>query len=99
MTTTQDKDPRQVILRPIISERSYDLINHNRYTFEVAKTANKVEIGQAVESIFDVKVLSVNTINVSGKRKRVRYAWGYTRSWKKAIVTLAEGNTIEAFGV
>ncbi|MCL2150616.1 MAG: 50S ribosomal protein L23 [Coriobacteriia bacterium] len=92
------KDPRQVILRPIISERSYDLINQNRYTFEVAKTSNKVEIGQAIESIFDVKVLKVNTINVRGKPKRVRYAKGYTRSWKKAVVTLAEGDTIEAFG-
>jgi large subunit ribosomal protein L23 len=93
------KDPRQVILRPIISERSYDLINDNRYTFEVAKQANKIEIGQAIEEIFDVTVLRVNTLNVSGKPKRVRYAKGLTRSWKKAIVTLAEGDTIEAFGV
>jgi large subunit ribosomal protein L23 len=93
------KDPRQVILRPIISERSYDLVNDNRYTFEVAKQANKIEIGQAVESIFDVRVLKVNTLNVTGKPKRVRYAKGYSRSWKKAIVTLAEGDTIEAFGV
>ena len=93
------KDPRQVILRPIISERSYDLVNDNRYTFEVAKQANKIEIGQAVESIFDVRVLKVNTLNVTGKPKRVRYAKGYSRSWKKAIVTIAEGDTIEAFGV
>jgi large subunit ribosomal protein L23 len=93
------KDPRQVILRPIISERSYDLIEQNRYTFEVAKQASKIEIGQAVESIFGVTVLKVNTMNVSGKPKRVRYAKGTTRSWKKAIVTLAAGQTIEAFGV
>ena len=93
------QDPRQVILRPIVSERSYDLINLNRYTFEVAKQANKIEIGQAVESIFGVTVLKVNTMNVSGKPKRVRYAKGMTRSWKKAIVTLREGDTIEAFGV
>jgi large subunit ribosomal protein L23 len=93
------KDPRQVILRPIITERSFDLINDNRYTFEVAKQANKVEIGQAVAAIFDVTVLKVNTISVSGKPKRVRYAKGYSRSWKKAIVTIAEGETIEAFGV
>lgn len=92
-------DPRQVILRPIISERSYDLINDNHYTFEVAKQANKIEIGKAVETIFGVKVLNVNTMNVKGKPKRVRYAKGYTRSWKKAIVTIAEGDTIEAFGV
>ncbi len=93
------KDPRQVILRPIISERSYDLIEQNRYTFEVAKQASKIEIGQAIESIFSVTVLSVNTMNVTGKPKRVRYAKGTTRSWKKAIVTLKEGDTIEAFGV
>jgi large subunit ribosomal protein L23 len=92
-------DPRQVIIRPIISERSYDLINLNRYTFEVAKTANKIEIGQAVEAIFDVKVVKVNTMNVNGKPKRVRYAKGLTRSWKKAVVTLAEGDSIEAFGL
>ena len=93
------KDARQVILRPIISERSYDLINASRYTFEVAKQANKIEIRQAVEEIFKVKVLKVNTMNVTGKPKRVRFAKGVSRSWKKAIVTLAEGETIEAFGV
>ena len=93
------EDPRQVILRPIISERSYDLINANQYTFEVAKQANKIEIGQAIKEIFGVTVLSVNTLNVKRKPKRVRYAKGYTRSWKKAIVTIAEGETIEAFGV
>jgi large subunit ribosomal protein L23 len=93
------KDPRQVVLRPIITERSFDLINDNRYTFEVAKQANKVEIGQAVATIFGVTVLKVNTISVKGKPKRVRYAKGYSRSWKKAIVTIAEGETIEAFGV
>jgi len=93
------KDHRQVILRPIISERSYDLINNNHYTFEVAKQANKIEIRQAVEAIFGVTVLKVNTMSVKGKPKRVRYAKGYTRSWKKAIVTIAEGESIEAFGV
>ncbi len=93
------QDPRQVILRPIVSERSYDLIGDNRYTFEVAKQANKIEISQAVESIFGVTVLKVNTMSVKGKPKRVRYAKGYSRSWKKAIVTLAEGETIEAFGI
>ncbi|MDR3136189.1 MAG: 50S ribosomal protein L23 [Coriobacteriales bacterium] len=92
------KDPRQIIIRPIISERSFDLINNNRYTFEVAKTANKIEIRQAVERIFDVNVLNVNTMSVKGKPKRVRHAKGYSRSWKKAIVTLATGDSIEAFG-
>ena len=93
------KDPRQIILRPIISERSYDLINENQYTFEVIKQANKIEIGKAVEDIFGVTVLRVNTMNVKGKPKRVRFAKGYTRSWKKAIVTIADGQTIEAFGI
>jgi len=93
------KDPRTVIIRPIITELSYDMIGDNRYTFEVAKRANKIEIGKAVEDIFNVKVLSVNTMNVRGKPKRVRYAQGYSRSWKKAIVTLAEGDRIEAFGI
>jgi len=92
-------NPYQIILRPIISERSYDLLNENRYTFEVAKTANKVEISQAIEAIFDVKVIKVNTMNVRGKPKRVRYVKGYTRSWKKAVVTLAAGDSIEAFGI
>jgi large subunit ribosomal protein L23 len=93
------EDARQVILRPIISERSVDMIADNRYTFEVAKQASKIEIGHAIEAIFDVKVKKVNTLNVSGKPKRVRFAKGTTRSWKKAIVTLHEGETIEAFGV
>jgi large subunit ribosomal protein L23 len=92
-------DPRQVIVRPIISERSVDLIADNRYTFEVAKQASKIEVRQAVEEIFDVRVLKVNTMRVSGKPKRVRYAKGYTRAWKKAIVTIQEGDIIEAFGV
>lgn len=91
------KDPREVIIRPIITEHSYDMMDENVYTFEVAKDANKVEIGQAVEAIFDVKVLKVNTLNVKSKPKRVRYHMGDTRTWKKAMVTLAEGDTIEIF--
>lgn len=93
------KDPREVILRPIISERSYDLMEQNRYTFEVAKEASKIEIGQAIESIFDVTVTKVNTMNVTGKPKRVRYQKGTTRSWKKAIVSLKAGDSIELFSV
>jgi large subunit ribosomal protein L23 len=93
------EDPRQVVLRPIISERSVDMIADNRYTFEVAKQASKTEVRAAIEEIFDVRVTKVNTMRVSGKPKRVRYAKGYSRSWKKAIVTLREGDTIEAFGV
>ncbi|MCL1798015.1 MAG: 50S ribosomal protein L23 [Eggerthellaceae bacterium] len=91
------KDPREVIIRPIISEHSYDMMSANCYTFEVAKTSNKVEIAQAVEAIFNVKVVKVNTLNVKAKPKRVRYQIGKTRTWKKAMVTLKEGDTIELF--
>ena len=91
------KDPREVIIRPVITEHSYDMMADNCYTFEVAKTANKVEIAQAVEAIFDVKVTKVNTLNVKSKPKRVRYQAGRTRTWKKAMVTLAEGDSIELF--
>ena len=92
-------DAREIIIRPVISEHSYDLMAHNRYTFEVAPSANKIEIAQAVEEIFNVKVTNVNTVNVKAKPKRVRYQLGKTRTWKKAIVTLAEGDTIELFSV
>lgn len=91
------KDPREVIIRPVISEHSYDMMGDNTYTFEVAKTANKVEIKQAVEAIFEVTVVKVNTLNVKAKPKRVRAQKGLTRTWKKAMVTLKEGDTIEMF--
>ena len=91
-------DPREIIIRPIISEHSYDLMEDNKYTFEVHKDANKIEIAKAIEAIFDVKVTKVNTLNVKPKPKRMRYQEGKTRSWKKAIVTLKEGDTIELFG-
>ncbi|MCR9035754.1 50S ribosomal protein L23 [Tractidigestivibacter montrealensis] len=86
-----------VIIRPVVSERSYDLMEQGKYTFEVAKKARKEEIAEAVEKLFNVHVLKVNTINVRGKAKRVRYQVGMTRSWKKAIVTLAPGEQIEIF--
>ena len=89
------KDPREVIIRPIISEHSYEGMENNVYTFEVAKSANKIEIAQAIEAIFDVKVVKVNTINV--KPKRLRQQPGRTRTWKKAMVTVAEGDQIEIF--
>ncbi len=87
----------EVIIRPVVSERSYDLMEQGKYTFEVAKKAPKEEIRDAVEQIFGVHVTSVNTINVKPKTKRVRYIAGKTRSWKKAIVTVAEGESIEIF--
>ena len=91
------KDPREIIIRPIITEHSYDMMEMNKYTFEVAKDSNKIEIAKAIEEIFDVKVKKVNTLNVKPKTKRVRYKAGKTRTWKKAMVTLAEGDTIELF--
>ena len=93
------KDPREVIIRPVITEHSYDMMAANCYTFEVAKDANKIEIAKAIEEIFKVKVVKVNTLIVKPKPKRVRQQPGFTRSWKKAMVTLAEGDTIELFGV
>ena len=87
-----------VIIRPIVTERSLDLMSNNKYTFEVAANAPKEEIADAIEKIFDVKVVKVNTMWVKPKTKRVRYVAGQTRRWKKAIVTLAEGDTIEVFG-
>jgi large subunit ribosomal protein L23 len=69
----------------------------NCYTFEVHKSASKTQIGQAVEAIFNVKVVKVNTMNVAGKPRRVRYSTGKTKNWKKALVTLKEGDKIEIF--
>ena len=92
------KDPRDVIIAPVVSEKSYALIEQNVYTFVVHNDAAKPEIRNAIEEIFGVKVVRVNTLTVKPKTKRVRYVAGKTRSWKKAIVTLAEGDTIEVFG-
>ncbi|MGN0055302.1 MAG: 50S ribosomal protein L23 [Atopobiaceae bacterium] len=86
-----------VIIRPVITERAYDMMEQGKYTFEVARTAPKEEIRDAVEKLFNVHVVSVHTINVKPKNKRVRYAVGQTRRWKKAIVKLAEGEQIEIF--
>ena len=91
------KDARSIIIRPIITEHSYDMMEENKYTFEVAKDANKVEIAKAIEEIFKVKVVKVNTLTVKPKQKRVRGPLGMTRSWKKAMVTLQPGDTIEIF--
>lgn len=88
----------EIIIRPIISERAYSMMEQNKYTFEVAKGANKYQIKDAVEEIFNVKVVRVNTMSVKPKIKRVRNIPGKTRSWKKAVVTLREGDTIEIFG-
>ena len=88
-----------VIIRPIISERSYDLMEQGKYTFEVAKNANKIEIAKAIEEIFGVKVAKVNTLNMQGKAKRMgNRPAGRRANWKKAMVTLtADSKTIEFF--
>lgn len=91
------RDAREIIIRPIVTEHSYDVMDNNVYTFEVAKDANKIEIRKAIETIFDVTVTKVNTLNVKPKPKRVRYHTGLTRTWKKAMVTLKDGDTIEIF--
>ena len=89
-----------IIQAPIITEKTMGLKeNFNKYTFKVAKTANKVEIKNAVEEIFKVKVLSVETINVLPKRKRVGQHVGYQPAYKKAICKLAEGDKIDAFEI
>ena len=93
------KDPRDVILRPVVSEKSYALIEQNVYTFEVAKDAAKPEIRNAIEDIFSVKVTSVNTLNRKGKSVRNRRTGkiGSRPDRKRAIVTLAEGESIDLF--
>lgn len=91
------KDPRDVILAPVVSEKSYSSLDAGVYTFVVHPNASKPEIKAAVESIFEVKVVRVNTLWRHGKRKRTRYTWGERAAQKRAIVTLAEGESIEIF--
>ncbi|GAB3669758.1 hypothetical protein GCM10027589_37860 [Actinocorallia lasiicapitis] len=91
-------DPRDILLAPVVSEKSYGLLDEGKYTFLVATDANKVQIRQAVEDVFGVKVTGVNTINRQGKRKRTRYGYGKRKDTKRAIVSLAEGERIDIFG-
>jgi large subunit ribosomal protein L23 len=91
------KDPRDVILAPVVSEKSYGLIDEGKYTFLVDPRSNKTEIKLAIEKIFSVKVDSINTLNRAGKRKRTKFGWGQRKSTKRAIVTLKDG-TIDIFG-
>lgn len=90
-------NPRDILIRPIITEKTSVMMQENKYTFQVPMEANKVEIRQAVEAIFGVKVLSVNTIRVFGKTKRMGKYVGKRSDYKKAIVKLPEGNTIPLF--
>ena len=97
MSATSIKDPRDVLLAPVVSEKSYSLLDEGKYTFLVDPRANKTEIKVAVEQVFGVKVASVNTLNREGKRRRTRTGWGKRKDTKRAVVTLREG-TIDIFG-
>lgn len=90
-------DPRQVIIRPVVSEKSYALMSDGKYTFRVHDRAHKTQIAHAVEQIFDVNVRSVKTAKVHAKPKRRGLSTGTSRSWKKAIVQLSPGQRIELF--
>ena len=89
-------NPRDIIIRPIVTEKTSDMMKDN-YTFQVAMGANKTEIRQAIEAIFNVKVVNVNTVRVEGKKKRMGRFEGKRSDYKKAIVKLASGNTIPLF--
>jgi large subunit ribosomal protein L23 len=91
-------NPRDILLRPVVSEKSYGLLDEGKYTFVVSTDANKTQIKQAVEEVFRVKVTGVNTLNRQGKRRRTRFGWGKRVDTKRAIVTLAEGDRIDIFG-
>ena len=91
-------NPRDILLRPVVSEKSYGLLDEGKYTFVVAPDANKTQIKQAVEEVVRVKVTGVNTVNRQGKRRRTRFGWGKRVDTKRAIVTLAEGDRIDIFG-
>ncbi len=92
-----EKVAQDIILKPVITEASMEDLQAGKYTFRVAKTANKIEIKDAVEEIFGVKVAKVHTMNVRGRHRRMGRTEGKTSDWKKAIVTLAEGSKTIAF--
>ena len=89
--------PNEILIAPVVSEKSYSPINDNKYTFKVHKDAHKTQIRQAVEQLFDVHVVSVNILKVQAKPKRRGMHKGIRPGWKKAVVQLAEGQTIEIF--
>ena len=97
MSGSTKAGPRDVIIAPVVSEKSYSLLDDNAYTFTVHPRANKTEIRQAVEAIWDVKVVNVNTVNRKGKTKRFRYTQGKRPDTKRAVVKLREGDKIEIF--
>ena len=95
--TEINKDPRDVILSPVVSEKSYNLIDDGKYTFVVDPRSNKTEIKLAIEKIFNVKVASVNTLNRTGKTRRTKFGLGKRKDTKRATVTLKGGSTIDIF--
>jgi large subunit ribosomal protein L23 len=86
-----------IIIRPVLSEKSTDLAQANKYVFRVPRKANKNNIAKAIKQIFNVTPVKINVMKVRGRRKRVRYQYGFTSSWKKAIVTLNQSEKIELF--
>ena len=96
--STLHKDHRDVLLSPVVSEKSYGLLDENKYTFLVHPDANKTEIKIAVEKVFNVKVTAVNTLNRPGKTRRTRNGLGKRKDTKRAVVSLAAGDRIEIFG-
>ena len=97
MSSVKIRDHRDVLLAPVVSEKSYGLLDENKYTFLVAPHANKTEIKIAVETVFGVKVTGVNTVNRPGKRRRTRHGYGQRPDTKRAIVTVADGQRIDIF--
>lgn len=95
--TMMRRTPRDVLIAPVVSEKSYGLLDQNKYTFLVRPDANKTEIKVAVEQVFEVKVTAVNTANRPGKRRRTRIGWGSRPDTKRAIVSVAEGERIDIF--
>ena len=98
MSSIKIRDHRDILLAPVVSEKSYSLLDENKYTFLVAPGANKTEIKIAVETVFKVHVTGVNTLNRQGKKRRTRSGFGKRPDTKRAIVTVAEGDRIDIFG-
>ena len=90
-------DYNTIIIRPVVSEKSTDMVEIGKYVFEVSMSANKTMVKRAIKEIFKVEPVQVNVMRVRGKLKRVRYKYGFTPAWKKAIVTLKKGDKIELF--
>ncbi|HZA74638.1 MAG TPA: 50S ribosomal protein L23 [Propionibacteriaceae bacterium] len=97
MSSVKIREHRDILLAPVVSEKSYGLLDENKYTFLVAPDANKTEIKIAVETVFKVNVTGVNTLNRPGKKRRTRYGFGHRPDTKRAIVSVADGQRIDIF--